>query len=891
MEGTWKKLREGGDQGQLSTRLFRMAHSLAGSGGTFGVQKVSSLAKTLEQAIKPLIDASDDTLPQQIEGQATVISALLADLKRVEESWKPSSGTHLPQLKETFTEDRRRDLLYLVEDDPLIAETITSHLESVGYQIRHFEQVTAFEAACAEEMPAAIIMDMVHADKTEEGANALRRLQKNHGKTPPVVFISVRTDMEARLAAARVGATRYFTKPIDLEMLTQSLDGFTARVPLRPYRVLIIDDDNALLAYYKAVLENAGMQVNTLSEPLQCLNELSTFHPDIVVSDVYMPECSGPELAQVIRQDDTWAHTPIMFLSTESNLDRQLAAMNLGGDDFITKPVEPEHLVLAVTARVKRARWVSRLNRDLQRTLRESEYRHISLDQHAIVAIVNTDGIITSINQKFCEVSGYSEAEIVGQPYQDFHAKNRNKDFQQNMRASVAQGNVWRGEICHLSKNNQEFWVEASIVPFLDDDGQPYQYVAAMTDVTELKRSRDEANQANRAKSIFLSSMSHELRTPLNAIIGFGQLLQLEAEDAFTGKQKQYIHQIVDAGNHLLQLINEVLDLSKIESGKMELSYRPVQLGSVLEDCLSLTASLRQEKHIHMQIMVNGKNIDLKEVNKTEITLTTDAVRLKQVILNLLSNAIKYNRDKGSVSIICSQDEKAGLHLSVVDTGQGFSAIQQEQLFKPFNRLGMEHKDIEGTGIGLVITRSILGLMGGNISLESEAGKGSTFKIYLPAQEDDQSRQTISPSIPANIRPQSPTARKQSILYIEDNLTNLDLVVELLAQKRPDLEVLTATAPLPGLEIAKASLPDVILLDINLPDINGYEVLARLRENNRTASIPVIAISANAMQNDLQKSQAAGFLTYVTKPFSLPGLLSTLDNVLSAKKNNNGEQT
>lgn len=874
-----------------------MVHSLAGSGGTFGALGISSLAKSLELQLKPILDKENSNSQQTPiidPALKKTIAELIQQLKAASLTVEPTTGSQLSPLTKETSSTHHNDSVYLVEDDTLLAKSIAAHLEDTGYRVHHFEQLSEFKTACTEELPAAIIMDMVFAEGDSAGADILGSIQEQT-KTTPIIFISVRADIESRLAAARVGATRYFTKPVDLEKLTQSLDGFTARVPTKPYRVLLIDDDRALLEYYAAVLQDAGMQVEKLSEPMKALDILPIFQPDIVVTDVYMSGCSGPELAQVIRQDDNLAHMPIMFLSTESDLDRQLAAMNLGGDDFITKPVSPEHLVLAVTARVKRARWVSRLNKDLQVTLRESEFRHITLDKHAVVAVVDTKGIITEVNDKFCEISGYTERELVGQPYTRFQSDEHGEDYYRDMLISVIKGNVWHGEICHLGKNDRKFWVEATLVPFLNDDGTPYQYVLALTDVTELKNSKDEADLANQAKSQFLSNMSHELRTPLNAIIGFGQLLKMEDAGSFNERQTDYIEQVVHAGKHLLELINDVLDLSAIESGHIDLTYSSFHLSDVVTECLSLVTTQCNERNIEISLEKGDSPIALNKISDLDIFLQSDQVRLKQIILNLLSNAIKYNIDNGRIILNFTLSASEGISISITDTGQGISEEDLQQLFKPFNRLGVEYDGIEGTGIGLVITKNLVEMMGGSIDVKSSLGGGSTFRVKLPsglpteasirtktqktdslfaAEHYDKTNEKVN---------EIASEKNYQILYIEDNPANLELIVQVLEQYRPDVELLTAERPSVGLKMAEDYRPDLVLLDINLPEMDGYAVLKILKQGEMTSALPVIAISANAMKADIEKGMAAGFDDYIPKPVNLNQLMQAINSSLAAK--------
>jgi CheY-like chemotaxis protein/anti-sigma regulatory factor (Ser/Thr protein kinase) len=381
---------------------------------------------------------------------------------------------------------------------------------------------------------------------------------------------------------------------------------------------------------------------------------------------------------------------------------------------------------------------------------------------------------------------------------------------------------------------------------------------------------------ANRAKSEFLSSMSHELRTPMNAIMGFGQLMTMDFDTPLNESQKENVTEILKASNHLLELINEVLDLSKIEAGRIDLSIENVLLGDVLGESLQLILPLAQKRGISIKLIRDDNEITINDLAKSQSIVRADYTRLKQVILNFLSNAVKYNTEEGDIVIKCTKTDNKAIRISIRDTGSGLSDEQQEQLFTAFNRLGAENTDIEGTGIGLVITKNIIDLMGGELGVESEIGKGSTFWVELPVGLDKSNKtDEIDQRIDSNIS----IEESRSVLYIEDNPANLRLVTQLLG-RIPNLEMRTAHEPLLGLELAKEYLPDLILLDINLPGIDGFEVLRRLREQDATKNIPVLAISANAMPKDIEKGLEVGFDDYITKPININHLLNAVEDRL-----------
>jgi len=1022
--------------------------------------------------------------------------------------------------------------------------------------------------------------------------------------------------------------------------------------------VLRVGADPQAVAADAATLRAAGMAVASLADPLYTLEEAEAFAPDVFVLDVDMPDASGPELATVLREREAFRYQPIVFLASETDVLQQILALELGGDDVLGQPVAPDHLVAVVAARARRYRQDAALRQRLQRTLYEREREHLALGHHAIVSVTDAAGTILHVNDKFCEISGYRREELLGQNHRVIKSGAHPPAFYQAMWDTLVQGQVWHGEICNRRKDGSLYWVEATITPFLDANGLPYQYISIRTDITSLKeqaarlalqasameasvngiliadaraadlpliyvnpaferisgytaaellgrscrvlqgtdraqpaldevraalrearptkvllrnyrkngeffwneltlapvrdadgtvthfigvsndvtahkvaeaaalahrerlrrgqmygnigtwdwniqtgelywteriaplfgypegeletsyenflaavhpddrqavidavnacierdvpyeiehrvvwpdgsvrwllergavardadgrpvqmlgvvqdiddrkraelalaeRERElreaqalarignwtadletgalvwsdeiyrifghtpgsfepsvaafhaavhpddlasvhasearaaragrhdvvhrivrpdgtvrhvhelaqmeyddagrprrlrgtvqdvterveaeqalialteEAERANRAKSDFLSSMSHELRTPMNAILGFAQLLEYEA--GLSDEQRDSVHEIIKAGRHLLELINEVLDLAKVESGHIDLSLEPVEVCPVVDECLALVAPL-----------ADARGIQLGHRGLKGVAVRADRTRLKQILLNLLSNAIKYNREAGSVRLDVRIEGDQRVRIRVTDTGPGIPAARLPEMFQPFQRLDAGRTDIEGTGIGLTITRRLAEMMGGAAGVDSEVGVGSTFWIELPLEAAPAGAAparaaAANDGVPS---PQSASAQ-HTVLYIEDNPSNLKLMAQILG-RRPHLQLQTAHTPELGLALARSRRPDLILLDINLPGMDGYQLLAMLRAEPDTRDIPVIAISANAMPSDVERGRAAGFLDYLTKPIDIPGFLGLLDQCLGADK-------
>ena len=430
-------------------------------------------------------------------------------------------------------------------------------------------------------------------------------------------------------------------------------------------------------------------------------------------------------------------------------------------------------------------------------------------------------------------------------------------------------------ELTYICKDGSRFPAIVSITALRDDYGIILGYLLIGADNSArkrgelaLKQAMAAADQANLAKSDFLSGMSHELRTPLNAILGFAQLMQTGTPMP-TPTQKGNIDRILNAGWYLLELINEILDLALIESGKLILSAEPFSLAEVMQECQAM---------IETQAKKRGINIGFPHFD-TLCFVKADRTRVKQVLINLLFNAIKYNKPGGAVAVEYTLVSSDSIRISVRDTGAGLAAEQMAQLFQPFNRLGQEASAEEGTGIGLVMTKRLMELMGGKIGAESTVGVGSVFWIDLELTQAPQHADRPADHAALARPPVAADASQRTLLYVEDNPANLELVEQLIA-RRADLRLLSAPDGNLGVEYARAYLPEVILMDINLPGISGIEAMKILRADPATAHIPIIALSANAVPRDIEKGLAAGFFNYITKPIKVDQLMDALDVAL-----------
>ncbi|PKI07359.1 hybrid sensor histidine kinase/response regulator [Shewanella sp. 11B5] len=520
--------------------------------------------------------------------------------------------------------------------------------------------------------------------------------------------------------------------------------------------------------------------------------------------------------------------------------------------------------------------------KELGRRLQDQHFYTRNLIESNIDALTTTDpsGIITDVNKQMEELTGNNRDSLIGTPFKDYFT---DPEFAAaGIKRVLSEKIISDYELTARTKNGKETVVSINATTFYHRDNKLQGIFYGARDVTErnrlnqklleknieLENAKAVAEKANLAKSDFLSSMSHELRTPLGAILGFAQLME-SSTPAPPPAQKRSIAQILKAGWYLLELINEILDLALIESGKLPMSLEAVSLSEVMQECVLMSEPQAQ---LH----------DIKVVftrSSTKDFLNVDRTRLKQVIINLLSNAIKYNRKGGSVILEHSQSSDDMMRFSVRDTGEGLSVEQLGQLFQPFNRLGQEANNQEGTGIGLVVSKRLVESMGGVIGVQSTVGVGSVFWFELKRTDEPVSNLADSAIMVTETLQYEDSERLQTLLYVEDNPANL-MLVENIISRRPNLRFLSAADAIQGIEMAHTHQPDVILMDINLPGISGLIALKILRESPITASIPVVALSANAIPRDIEKGLDAGFFHYLTKPLRINEFLKTLDIAL-----------
>jgi PAS domain S-box-containing protein len=542
-------------------------------------------------------------------------------------------------------------------------------------------------------------------------------------------------------------------------------------------------------------------------------------------------------------------------------------------------------LLLTVTGRARRIEAAVRertaaLEAEVQRresaqaALRDSEQRFRNILNTVPIGVIYTDlrGNVKQTNPRFCELSGYSDDELQTMTSAQYtHPEDVAEDVDLSARLVRGEIPMYRRHKRYLKKDGSTVWVQSTVTLLRDESGQARRIVGVVEDITEhlrlqeAEKARDLAEAANRAKSEFLSRMSHELRTPLNAMLGFAQLLELDRRQPLSPDQRPWVAQIQQAGWHLLEMINDVLDLSRIESGNLKLRLEPISLPDLLGATVAMVGGDAQRRHIRVSTeLAEGSGV-----------LLGDATRVKQILTNLLSNAVKYNNEGGRIHVATKLREPNLVEIAVTDTGMGMTPQQMAELFQPFNRLGRERSAQEGTGIGLVISQRLAELMGGSLRARSIAGEGSSFILTLPrALESD----TV-PSDLDGLDAAEPGYHRRVVHYVEDNETNVEVMRGILAQ-RPQVQLEVSLTGMDGLAAIRRRRPDLVLLDMHLPDLSGQALLLQLKDDDATAHIPVVVVSADATTQQIEAALTAGAKRYLTKPVSVAELLAAVDEEL-----------
>jgi PAS domain S-box-containing protein len=833
--------------------------------------------------------------------------------------------------------DPEMDIL-IVEDSPTQAQRLRHLLEQQGYRVRHAANGRQALDAAHHSKPALVISDVIMPEM--DGFEFCRLLKSDASLSHiPVMLVTTLSDAGDVIRGLECRADNFILKPYDErylisrvqfvlvnhQMRQQDQGGLAVEIFFNGQRHIITADRlqilNLLLSTYDAAIQRNKDLTRVQQELTERGAVLARREREIQEAKAFLENLIAASPSIIFRLEPRDDDFTVTYVS--ANIDRLLG---YGAVDVVGKPrfwkdlIHPEdHDVLMLALRSALSNTVAPIEHEFRGRGKDGQYRSfvstIRREQHeqggpaAILfhalditarrrAEDNTrraESFLNSILEnvpstifvkdarelRFVRVNhaiehlvGRPRSEMLGKTVYDLFSADEADCFTATDREALeGQTLIDTPEETLCTATRGVRLVHTRKVPIFDEHGAPEYLLGISEDVTERKASeqalaaaKSEADRANRAKSDFLSRMSHDLRTPLNAILGFAQLLEI---DTLTAEQHESIRHILKGGGHLLDLINEVLDLARIESGHLSLSPEPVAICEIVQDVVELVWPLAARRGVTLQ----------DEASQTCGTrhLLADRSRINQILLNLLSNAVKYNREGGHVRVTCDDVPGNRVRIKVTDTGAGISPDKLQLLFEPFERLGAEQTTIEGTGLGLALSKALAEAMGGTLGVETEVDRGSTFWVELALAEAPGETASAVRRRPDASRPDSSVTG--TVLYIEDNVSNQRLMERVCAQ-RPGVRLVGAANGQTGLDLARAEAPDLILLDLHLPDINGDEVLRRLWEDLRTRTIPVAVLSADANPAQARRLLAAGASAYLTKPLNISQVLKLLDDML-----------
>jgi PAS domain S-box-containing protein len=676
-----------------------------------------------------------------------------------------------------------------------------------------------------------------------------------------------------------------------------------------PLRILHLEDDPSDAELVGSRLRAAGLTCDVVVASTRRAFEgaLSDGHFDVILGDDSLPSFDGATALEIARA--RLPEVPFVFVSGSIGEEIAVERLKAGATDYVLKqnlsrlPGAVLRASAEAASRAEQARSraeVANLHRELEQrvadrtadlaaanralaereqALSASEGRLQAVLDHSpsFIILKDLDGRIRFINRRFARILGHDREHIVGRFDRDLFPPRLFEIYQQHDARALAAAGVVQSEEPVVDEGGVRIHA-VSRFPLFDQSGTPYALCCIADDITDRKRAEDEikvarleAERANRAKSDFLSRMSHDLRTPLNAILGFAQLLGVEG---LSEEQQESVQQISRGGRHLLDLINEVLDIARIETGRLSLSPEPVLVEEIVRHAADLVAPLTRERGITLVVETDAHG---------DRSVMADRQRLSQILLNLLSNAVKYNRAGGRVTLRCEDPEPGRSRILVTDTGSGIPREKLRLLFRPFERLGAEATGVEGTGLGLTLARGLAEAMGGSLGVKSVTDEGSTFWVELARTEP---MPVAAAAVPASGSFEAPPEIGPAlVLYVEDNVSNLRLMQRLL-NNRPSLQLLHAPDGRSGLSLARERRPNLVLLDLHLPDLAGELVLHELWSDPDLRRIPVVVVSADATPGQMRRTLASGAAAYLTKPLDLHNVLNVIDRLLVESREN-----
>jgi len=869
--------------------LYQAIHSLNGSGATFGYTILSEIAEIIEILLKPIMSA--EQIPN-VEQQSH-ISTLLIKLRRAALEPKDHAVRHdmvMPISKKKID----RNTIFIVDDDEIVAKKVAKILEQYHYDSEIFLSLEHVEQRVIENAPAAIIMDIVFPEGELAGTDVIASIKRSQLLPIPVIFISVRNDMAAHLSAVRAGATHYLSKPVNSNHLITLLNHITEKVKEEPYRIMIIDDDVSLAQHFSLTLEHAGLDSRVINDPMNALEELKAYQPELILMDVYMPECSGLELAIIVRQFPEFSDVPILFLSAETNFDKQLAALDMGGDDFLSKPIEPRHLVNAVITRVKRYRKTNRLSSNLRASVSRlgiSEKRLnqiINTSPAAIYTLQVTEGQkypmrVTMMSDSIEGICGYTANDWLDK--QSFwldiiHIQDKSKVLER-LEDLFTLGSI-EHEYRIVHKNGEQIWIHENLTIQKDKNGKVVEIVGSRMDISEIKQNEaaridleEQLRQTYKMDAIGLltGGVAHDFNNILASILGYASLANMLGSFGTDTKESNYLHQILKAGERGRLLTTQMLSFCR----KVQTDVLPVQIAPIIREAIELLKST----------LPSSVEFDVY-IDKELPYVLIDPTQIHQIMMNLCINAKDAMQGKGKLLIClklveesdglcltCKQPIKGSfLELSIADTGTGIDMQSAEKIFDPFFTTKEAGK---GSGIGLSVVHGAVHQTNGHILLESVKGEGCNFRLFLKTVDiKDQSKKSITAKS-RSIR----QGKGETILIVDDE----EAIVELLRETLESVNYkVTATASsVKALDLYKQSPEkfDLLITDQTMPAITGEELIKEIRRIK--PGFPVILCSGYSEIIDPVTAKELGIDRFFYKPYELDDLLESVSTLVQSR--------